>query len=274
MRNLLQLLVRYHVLLLFIGLQAVAVWLITSRGYQQARFYSLTRQVSGSVYAQRAQLLSYFQLEERADSLARANVRLLNQQLTNKLRRDTTFLIFGDTTMKRRFRYLPARVINNSFINLNNYYTLSKGSEQGLRPLMGVMTDNGVVGVVRGVSPNFATVVTLQHTSFQLSAQVARNGEVGSLRWNGRQEGVLQLNDIPKYVSLEEGWEVHTSPYSQIFPPGLSVGRITSVTLPPGSNFLDVDVEIYASLRNASQVYVIENLMKAEQDSLENANFQ
>lgn len=274
MRNLLQLLARYSTLLLFVLLQLLALALILGDGFQQARVLALTRDISGSLYQQRQALSDYFQLKTLNDSLALENARLRNRLPGNFLLQDSTFYMLEDTAQKRRFRYLPARVINNSFVNLNNYHTLSKGRTHGVRPLMGVMSEEGVVGVVRGVSKHFATVVTLQHTGFRLSARIARNGEIGSLSWSGDQEGVLQLNDVPRYVELEPGWRIETSPYSDIFPEGLPIGEVVSVDLPRGSNFLEAQVQIDAPIRKLTQVYIIENLMRTQQDSLEKASFQ
>lgn len=54
-----------------------------------------------------------------------------------------------------------ASVIKNSIQHAKNYLTIDKGTKDGLVQDMGVITSNGVVGIVENTSKNFATVQTL-----------------------------------------------------------------------------------------------------------------
>jgi rod shape-determining protein MreC len=272
MRNLIQLLIRFHQYLLFIALEGIAFGLIaTQGGYQQAKVFEITREISGGFYQQKDQLTNYLELQAVNDSLAAENARLRNQLQSAYIRVDTAFLLIADTTRRRRFRYSPALVVDNTSIRLNHYLSLAKGSAEGVEALMGVIAGEGVVGVVRGVSRHFSTVVTLQHTGFRLSAQIEPGEEVGSLQWGGEDNGKLQLRDIPRNAEVQKGWEVRTSPYSRIFPKGLLIGHIQDYSLPKGSNFYEIEVSMSAPLSKLERVYVVKNLMKAELDSLQQA---
>ena len=141
------------------------------------------------------------------------------------------------------------RVLNNSVNQQYNYLMIDKGSAQGLKKDMGVISGQGVVGVVTDVSENFATVISVLNRNFRVSASILRNSYFGIIEWTGRDPSSVRLREIPSHVNVVPGDTVVTSGYSAIFPPNLMIGIVDEVK-PGEGNFYDISVNLSTNFRN------------------------
>ena len=174
-----------------------------------------------------------------------------------------------DSTHMQHYTYVPVKVINNSTQRRNNYLTINKGILQGVEPEMAVISSNGIVGIVKDVSKDFASVISVLHKNSSISARLSENGYFGSLIWDGRDPRIAQLTDIPHHVTIKEGMTVETSGFSSMFPRGIPVGKVLSSDIASGDNFHTIDVELNTDMNSISMVYVVNNLMRIEQRQLE-----
>jgi rod shape-determining protein MreC len=73
-------------------------------------------------------------------------------------------------------------VVNNSVSHRQNYITINIGRNNGAYQGMGVISNDGVVGVIAATSPNYSTVISLLNTTLgsRLNMQV---WSFGSLLW-------------------------------------------------------------------------------------------
>ncbi|MGB3619385.1 MAG: rod shape-determining protein MreC, partial [Catalinimonas sp.] len=165
-----------------------------------------------------------------------------------------------------------AKVVNNSIRRAKNYFTLNRGRADGIRPGMGVASPDGVAGRVRAVSERYATVTSLLHTKLLIAAQLERGQAFGRLQWDGRNPRTAKLIDIVRHVKPQEGDTVVTSGYSALFPEGMPVGTIESVAIRDNDTYYDLRVRLFTDFSTLQHVYVIENLQRPEQDSLEVAS--
>ncbi len=136
---------------------------------------------------------------------------------------------------------------------------------------MGVISDQGLVGIVLESSANFATVIPIINRNFRLSAKIKSNNYSGILQWDGVSPRYAVLTEIPFHVILTEGDTILTSGFSSIFPEGIEVGRIESFSLEKG-NFYDIRVELFTDFQRLFHVNVIRNYRQEEQLNLENLN--
>lgn len=199
------------------------------------------------------------------------NAQLLNQMSNDFIAPDTQVVVHSDTVSKRQYYYYPAQVINNSVNEPANYLTLYRGSDQGIEKGMGVIGPQGVVGIVRAVSPRYAVVMSLLNKNMRISAKLTSTGNFGSVRWDISQANPLfgTLTDIPKNVPLHKGDSVVTSGYSAIFPPGLLIGYVEGARESPSSNFHIIKVRFATHFQNLQYVYVIKNYNAEEQKKVE-----
>ncbi len=269
MQNLLRFLLRYHFFILFIFIEFFSVFLlIANNNYQNTKFVNFTRTVSGSFHQQMNKIENYLSLRERNKLLKEENIQLRNYIEQYISTTPDNIEILEDTVYDKQFEYIGARVINNSTNKQHNYLTLDKGSESGIRPDMGVVSMNGVVGVVRGVSDHFSTVISLLNNGLRISSKHKKSGYFGSLNWEGRDYQYARLGEIPLHTDLSKGDTIVTSGYSTIFPEGFPIGFVDSWE-EKGGSFYEIRVRLSTDFKKINEVYVIKNIYKEEQEKLE-----
>ncbi len=268
MRGLLRLILKYHFFLLFIILESISFFLIIQNHYyQKAGFLNSANIVSGYIYAGVHSFTEYLSLKQANKELAIENVAIRNR-LSRCIQKKP-----DKTTSKQLYHqhyvYIPARVINNSVNRQNNHLTLNKGSKYNIKPGMAVISANGIVGIVKNVSNNFSSVISVLNTNLRVSAKIKKNAYYGSLAWDGTDYSKALLNEIPFHVNISVGDTIITSGYSAIFPEGILIGTISEFDVKQGDNFYDISVNLSTNFKNLSYVYIIRNFLKKEQINLE-----
>lgn len=174
-----------------------------------------------------------------------------------------------DTTAKQQYSYINAEVINNTVNFQKNYLTIDKGSSAGIEPDMAVIGPKGIVGIVFSTSEHFSTIMSVMHVDFKICAKFKKNNYFGSLVWQGDVKGNAKLLEIPYHVDIKLGDTVVTSGFSNIYPTGIPIGTVINYRKDKAENFCDIDIKLTTSFKNIQHVYIVKNVMKAEQDSLE-----
>jgi len=159
--------------------------------------------------------------------------------------------------------------VNASVNNRNNYITLNVGSSSGVTRDMGVFNSSGMIGFVKDVSENFASVMSVLHKDFAVNCQLKRDGSYGPLIWDGKDYQYCLLTDIPTHAKIKVNDTVITSEISSYFPEGIMVGVIESYERRQNEQFYTVKVKLGADMKKLNHVYVIKNRFRNEKDSLE-----
>jgi len=270
MRNLIFFIYRYHVFFIFFVLEIVAfIILFRFNNYQKASFLNYTNGVAGNFYNGVSNTQEYFNLRRVNDSLQLENARLRTQQITSYYQNNVSISSINDTVYKQQYDYISAQVVNNSVTKRNNYITLNRGRLHGIEREMGVISENGIVGIVMNVSDHYSTVLSLLNSNCKISAKLQKTGAFGSLVWDGGDPGYARLLDVNKHVPIKVGDLVITSNFSTIFPEGLPIGKISDNSLDAGDNFHTINIDLFTDFSTVSTVYVIRNLFKQEQQALE-----
>ncbi len=272
MRNLVIFIRRYFNFFLFLVIEICClIWVFRKNAYQRSAFLNSTNILTSRLYQRYNDVEYYFHLRAVNDSLVTENTRLRNALPGDFDHIDSTSKTATDTVSRRRFLYLPAKVVNNSVNNATNTITIHRGSKQGITPNMGVVSTSGVVGIVRNVSDNYAVVISLLNKDTRISAKLLKTGDFGSVRWDldhpNPEYGTL--TDIPKTVKLRKGDSIVTSGYSTLFPENIMVGYVDETGSVPSSNFHTIRIRFSTNFYNLQYVYVIKNLLDTEQKKLE-----
>jgi rod shape-determining protein MreC len=233
----------------------------------------MSRNLNGLIYEHVGEIRQYLYLREENARLIDENTRLRNRLSESG---EVHYIIHRDsmgvdtTTVSTHWQYffISAEVINNSVNKQYNYLTIDRGSIMGVEKDMAVISNGAVVGVVAGVSRNFATVIPLLNRSFRVGSRLKKNDYFGILEWTGPSPEYAKLREIPLHVELGRGDTVVTSGYSAIFPEGYLVGIVESFEVTEG-NFYDIEVRLAVNFRNLKHVNVIGNLFKEEREELE-----
>lgn len=271
MRNLLLFIARYHLFILFILLQVVAISIyVREHGHSKAVFFNTSNQVTGTYYQTIADITRYFSLPRVNRELADENARL-RAMLKESQYADTGILrLKQDSTLRQKYLYISAEVLRNTVNYKNNFLTLNRGSRHGITEGMGVISPNGVVGMVHKVSQNFCSVLSLLNSNTRIPPKIADSNYFGTLVWEGKDPRYASLIEVNMHVPVKVGQQVSTSGYSSVYPENIPIGVIEEKNLMPGSNFYNLKVKLYTSFQNLKKVYIVKNLYRAEQDSLEN----
>ena len=174
-----------------------------------------------------------------------------------------------DTVLHQQYSFMSAKVVDNSVNRRNNYLTLNIGSLDGVQREMGVVCSEGLVGIVKDVSPHFCSVMSFLHKDSRISAKVKKSGYIGSLVWDGTNSEHATLKDIALHVQLAKGDTIVTSSYSSIFPEGIMIGWVENVEAKAGDNFYNITIRLSTEFSRLSYVYIVSNVLKAEQQTLE-----
>lgn len=109
-----------------------------------------------------------------------------------------------------------------------NAMTLGAGSQQGLKQGMVVTSAEGLVGQLAYVTDGSSRVKLLTDPSMVVSAEIKKRKASGVLY--GMGDGTYELRFLDPDTKLKEGDAVTTSGVDGLFPPGMSVGRVTRVS--------------------------------------------
>jgi len=269
MRYLFLFLFRYHAFFLFLLLEVMCFSLIVqNNSYHRAVFYKLSDEVVGRTMTVYNEVAGYLTLSEQNKKLAEENSQLRNM-LPSSYFADTSHVYAKkDSSRKQFYSYIPARVIQTSMNRVNNYIVINKGSKEGIQPRMGVVGPDGVVGIVKNVSPNFSSLFSLLHSQVTVSARVRRDGSRGTIRWDGGSPDYVNLEEITRQEQLHNGDTIFTSGVSRIFPDNIPIGTIDRFQLKEPGTFYSVRVKLATNFRKIDYVYVVNNLMHGQMDSL------
>ena len=275
MRNLLNFLLKYNYWLLFILLEVICfVLLFRFNNYQQSVFFTSANVVAGKVYEVSGGISSYFHLKSVNEDLLDRNMAL-EQQITNLENRLKDYRI--DSITMNSIRYLEqadykifkAHVIRNSLNQADNYITLDKGSSAGIRPEMGVIDGNGVVGIVYKTSPSYSLVISVLNSKSSISCKII-GSEFGYLKWEYGDSRYAYLKDLPRHAEFNLGDTVVTSGYSTVFPAGVMVGTVDDMSdSNDGLSYL-LKIKLATDFGKLGNVRVISRNGQGEQRELEN----
>ena len=270
MRNLLNFLLKYINIIVFLILEGIALyWLTNGNSYHNSRVVKGMQGVTRGLEERIIKVRTYLSLREINSNLASENSLLRNriEQLTRK--EDLKFVSVEDSLFRQQFQFTSSRVINNSVNRQKNYFTLDKGRLQGIKVDMAVTDGKDAIGVIVGCSENFSVAISLLNLDFRLSARIRSNGYFGSLSWDGRNYRHAVLNEIPQHINVIVGDTIETTGFSAVFPEGVDIGIVSDLKK-SGSDFYKITVELFADFRKLHYVNVIGNLKRTEQLKLEN----
>ena len=271
MRNLLRYLLRNYAFVLFLLMEGIALTLfIQHHSYQRAKYLNSANWVTGSIYETFNSVVEYFRLARSNKELARENAELrtlIENFAGTPLVNDSMLLNLN--VNDSAFQFVPARVINNSVNRPFNYFTVNKGEMHGVKADQGVISENGIVGVITQVSERYAVGISVLNRRWSISAMLQKSGNFGSLVWQGPDYQIAELTEIPLHVDISEGDTIITSGYSAIFPKGIMVGTIDRFSRPQGENYYSVKVKLSTNFKVLEYVEIIENINRSEIIELE-----
>lgn len=276
MQTILNFLIKHNHWFLFTLLEGISFVLIISfNNYQNAVVFTSANKVAGNIYSAITDVDSYFSLKSDNETLKEHNRTLLEEleQTRNELQtlKENSQLAVHSFTQNRNdgFFYKSATVVNNSLNRVENYITIDKGTNDGVKSEMGVFNEKGVVGIVYQSSANYSIVIPLLNSKSKINCKVKGSNSFCALQWDGSDTRHSYLVDLPQYAVFDKGDTVTTSGFSSIFPADLPVGKICNIEDSEDGLFYRAKVELFVDFSAINNVFIVGNDGKAEQARLE-----
>lgn len=279
-----------------------------SRSMQGMDIVSSSNAVAGYVYQKQSDIVYYFQLKRMNDSLLVENARIRNR-IADSSNIDTFTSVVAtipvtikDTTTKPKdtattttntaaipaikftptnktkvlryaaYSYLPARVVKNSVADDRvNYITINRGTADGVKPKMAVVTTNGIVGQVQNVSEHFATVASVL-SNRKVSFKLADGTSDMFVMWNPGNPDYLVAEKVPLLTNVKKGDSLFTTSYSMYYPENILIGTVAKIDTIKATNAKNLKVKLSTNFRKLQYVYIVENKMAGEMENLDSKN--
>ena len=187
---------------------------------------------------------SYFNLKDKNQKLIDENLKLKEIELEYKSLESNSII--------------NASVIFNSINKSKNIIVIDKGTNGGVDEEMGVITSKGIVGIIKSVTENYASIISLLNTDLKVNAILKNSSTIGSVTWDGLNSKILKLNDIPLSSSIKIGDTIVTGGMSFYFPKGIPIGTITNYDNSSLEGYYEIDVSIFNDFSSLSNLYIIE----------------
>jgi rod shape-determining protein MreC len=272
MRNLIAFLQRFRIFLVFLLLQIIALTSYFSIvNYPRTKWFNSSASFFASLLSINHQVTKHFDLEIENRVLQNALKKAYKESINTYIPVKTNQIKVNDTLLQLQYNYVPATIKNGTYTRKDNFFTIDKGRKADIKADMGVVSSNGLVGIVYDVSDYYAVVKSILHSSINIPVQVEKINAKGLLKWEIYDNNPLRIkltgisNDIP----IPRGSNVVTTGSSGLFPPNYSVGKVETVKPIEGKPEWEITVRLSNDLRTTQNVFVIENILKTEQHELE-----
>ena len=264
MHNLLRFIKINQFLLLFILIEGVSITLLLqNNSFQASKTIEFSTQYTSAFYNSTSSFSDYLELKETNDYLISENAKL--HSIVNNTEHFTDSLLIQN----KNYNYIATKVINNSVNKRNNFITLNKGSKSGIKNGMGVITNDGVIGVVHSVSEDYSLVLSLLHKKAATGIFLKKNMHTAILKWEGFDYRTAIINDLPVHIPLNKGDTIITNSYSNIYPEGVNIGTIANFTKNLDDGFYSINIRLFEDFNNLRYVYVVNSKQSEEQLKLE-----
>ncbi|MDD4335561.1 MAG: rod shape-determining protein MreC [Desulfotomaculaceae bacterium] len=159
--------------------------------------------------------------------------------------------------MAGNYNSLIASVIGRDPGNWFGTITLNRGSSEGIRENMSVLTPEGLVGRVIAVSASTCEVLLITDPRSGVGSLVQDTRTPGIVEGVAGAAGIARMIHLPNNALVETGQAVVTSGQGSLFPKGIPVGRINNVQNEPSGLFLSAEISPFANLNNLEEVIIV-----------------
>lgn len=271
MRALIDFLVNGKHWFLFILLEVVSLVLLFSwNGYQRSVYFTTANDVVGSAYNVISSVTSYMNLGSDNKLLEEKNQQLYRE--ISQLRKQIAEAKLDSVHphgLPTRYNIVNAQVVNTTVHKSNNLITIDKGEADGIRPEMGVVSSQGVVGVVYMTSKHYSIVLPLLNVHSKVSCRLRKSDYFGTLTWHRGTPLCTYATGIPRHAKVKRGNIVETNGFSDIFPPGLPIGAVAKVGDSSDGMSYMLTVKLFTDFSTLRNVSVITDYTHAERRVLE-----
>ena len=167
------------------------------------------------------------------DHLTNARILELEQKLEELEQQNAQFQKIVDYQPFQSKSGVIAPIIGRNMDSWWHQVILGKGTNDGIQKGYIVTGIGGVVGRVMGVTPNTSQILLISDPNSRVGAVLSRNRHMGYLQGKSSQNATFSF--FTKVTDVKPGDAIATSPLSNLYPPGIPIGRIKSIRYDQGA---------------------------------------
>ena len=154
------------------------------------------------------------------------------------------------------FSLVDARIIAREANNYSTVLTLDRGSVHGVKAKMPVVTEDGVFGYVAEAGLDWCRVVSIVETASAVGVHTERTGALGVVEGDAdlRGGGVCRMTKIDSTADIRIGDRIYTSGAGSIYPSGLLVGEVVSISADEGTRTLSAEISPSVDFTDIEQI--------------------
>ena len=192
-------------------------------------------------------------LQNKVSSLETQLIQM--QQQLQELQVLSSLLDFARSNPESQ--YVAASVIGRDPVPFLRFVQIDKGSDDGLRHGMPVVTQQGLVGRIDAVTAGAARVQLITDSNSAVNVRLQSSGVEAMLI--GSVTGEVSLQMVPQDVTLKPGELILTSGLGGNYPPGIVVGQVVTIRKRENDLFQTASIQPAVDLNNLPAVLVITN---------------
>ena len=262
--------------IVFIVLEIICfVLLFSYNSFQGSVYLSTANEVTARLLNGNDKMTTYFGLADKNRILAEQNAQLQQRILELEMKNVYYRLdsLSEAETIKRIHRsgynITPAQIIDKSINKMDNYFTIDRGTADGVAPDMGVMGVDGVVGVVYKCTEHYSLVMPLLNSYSSISCKVLGSKDFGYLQWSGGDSRYAMLYDVPRYSNVAEGDTIVTSGNSSYFPEGVMVGTVVEAYPSVDGLYMTLKLQLSTPFSQLEHAFVVRKMDAEELAALQ-----
>ena len=256
---------------LFILLLIISFYFLNSRSYfHQTKIAKLSLSISGILNNLSSNIIRYSNLNKENKLLIQENLILKSDLIKNRNKNIET--IKSKKEIYFPFSLINAKIVKNNYNKKENFVIINKGEKDGVKKEMGVITSNGIVGIINNVSKNYSSIISIINSNIKINARIKNTNYFGSIGWSEKKINIMTLEDIVSTAKISIGDTIISGGMSSYFPSNLEIGKIVTLKKEKNEGYYSIDVKLFNSPSQWEYVYVIKNMDIKEINNLERKN--
>jgi rod shape-determining protein MreC len=245
-------------LVLYLILLIISISFLTSRShYHQTKIGKISIVFSSAIN-------NLFKNISRYSNLNNENKILLKENLILKVKElENNYLLKNYKKIENQFKFpfsvKLARIIKNNYKFDKNYLIINKGIKDGVKIEMGVISSEGIVGIINQVTENYSSVISILHSDIKINTKFKNTDFFGTLSWDGKMINKMILEDIVSTEKVFIGDTIVSGGMSSYFPSDIPIGKVSSFSNSLKKGYYSIQIDLFNNPKNWEYVYLLEN---------------
>jgi rod shape-determining protein MreC len=158
------------------------------------------------------------------------------------------------------YNYIGSNIIGKSGGNYLDGFIIDKGTKDGIKKGMVVVTSKGLVGQVSSTAINWSEVQSISNENIAVSGMAESTSETsGIIRGYKDADNRLlaKLYYLPQDSTVKQGDVILTSGYGNLYPKNIRIGQVIGIEEDKGKIMKNAIIEPYVDFNTLEQVLVV-----------------